>query len=93
MCHTLSRYSLITSNCVRAHRCQITGLMSRGCVDHTEHMTHIKNTKDFDIRVLMFTQCPRSESEKIKVKVLAPELKESEKTVVYVVRLVRLPNH
>lgn len=59
--------------------------MSRSNVDHTEHLTVIKNTKPFDTRVLMFEQCPRSEvPEKIKVKVITPEIKESDKSVVCV---------
>jgi len=61
---------------------RMTGLMSRSNVDHTEHLTIVKNTKDFDIKVLMFEQCPRSEVEKIKVKVIVPDLKESDKSVV-----------
>lgn len=57
--------------------------MSRANLDHTEHLTIIKNTKDFEIKVLVFEQLPRSEVEKIKVRVVIPELKDTDKSVVY----------
>jgi len=58
---------------------KMSGIISRSNVDHTEHLTLIKNTKDFDIRIIVFEQCPRSETERIKVKVLVPELKDTDK--------------
>jgi len=57
------------------------GFIKKNNFEDFQHDISIKNNKSFDVDVAIFDQFPQSQDEKIKVNLIAPNLKE-DKTVV-----------
>lgn len=54
------------------------GLISKVNVENIRHETHLTNTKAAEVTIYVYEQVPLSSDEKIKVKLIVPDLKSKE---------------